>query len=320
MSMCARAASLRWVAMVFFLALASHGNAARADEGAVAPGQGQVGDEKDSYDLELDGVEPVEVVAAESAGKVEPHVTMCRSLTIPSAYLAKRGTLQFTVDHRAFKPIRYRDHWYQNLFEDALGLDGGALKIGLSLRYAIADYLDISVTRQNGVAEIFDTYDTGVRIRLLRAERYLLDLAVGVGMSWFYQPQRADAVAWNGFLAARVPIPFGLELGGVVAGSTDSSGPQKSNVDGNASLALGGHLAYRPLDWLELRADTLAPVAGYDSGWPAVTGGISFLTWRHAFTMLVSNTQYVTLDAVTAGAHQGLSDVVFGFVILRQWD
>ena len=307
--------------LVLFVALTFSSNALQASESVASSSPDPKPPEEDSFDLEVDDAGPVEMVTPTgSVAAVEPHATLCRSLTIPSAYMAAAGTLQFTVDHRAFRPIRYREHWYQNAFEDALGLDGGALKIGLALRYAFTDYLDLSVTRQNGVAELFDTYDSYVRVRLLRADQSFVGLVLGAGVSWFYQPRIDDAVAWNGFVALRVPFAFGLEVGGLVAGSSDSTGSFKRTGDTNGSLAAGGSLAYRPLDWLEVRADTLAPIAGYGGGWPAITGGVSFLTWRHAFTLLVSNTQYVTLDAIPTGSHLGPRDVIIGFTILRQWD
>jgi hypothetical protein len=263
----------------------------------------------------------VEEVAAEVVKELpQPVALLTRGLALPNANLAPAGTLQFSIDHRTRVPVNSRDYWYQDLGEDFLGLDRGGFKIGLSLRYSLTDWVDISAMRVNGTLEEFDTYEFMSRVRLLSKENAGFNLVAGVGLDWFQQPIVKDAVAGLAMLALDSKEFYGAEIGEVMMLSFDSSGPNKTNRDQAMSLAIGGHLRYSFTPAISAQVEGAFTAAGYAEAHPYLAAGLSFRTVGHIFSVLLANTQYLTVDALAAGGYLPADEPLLGFTIVRDWN
>jgi hypothetical protein len=59
-------------------------------------------------------------------------------------------------------------------------------------------------------------------------------------------------------------------------------------------------------------------VAGYGARWPAFSSAVSFLTHRHVFSLVLSNTQYLSADGIVASTPYGFRHLVVGFQIQRE--
>lgn len=264
-------------------------------------------------DLNLDSLGgEVKEAEVKTLAPPEPVPTTVRSLTLPSWRFPKAMTGQLLIDHRA------RQKFYDYAFRDGLGLDAGGLKIGLGLRFVPLSFLEAHVERMNGV---FDTYEFGLRWRILNAESVGISLLLGGSVSWFMQPNAQDAAGYNGELILGRSLPFGVDISLMALAASDSSSLSKRGSDPNHSVGVGAALDWRipGADFVQLSAETLFSVAGYDGGHPLFSAGVTFLTWRHAFSILVSNSQLFTADALPAGSDRALDDLILGFHILRQF-
>jgi len=280
----------------------------------LAPVHAFAGSDPDELELSDDlRIEEAEVRSVE----VEPAApTVVRGLTLPVARMGKANTLRLLVDHRAWQKF------WQDSFDDYLGLDAGALKIGIGIQYSILDWLDVQVQRQNGTMEVYDTYELRVRGRVLDEKAHFVTAVLGAGGSWFHHPHGDDSGAFNGQLLVGRKLVLGFELTAAMLGTSRSSGFEKGVEDDDWSLAAGGELAWNPAFFRPLRVSVEAsfPVAGFDAGNPSVAAGVTFLTQRHGFTLLATNNQLLTMDGLPAGSNRGLDDLSVGFSILRQWD
>ncbi len=278
------------------------------------PAQARAGDEPDELDLSDNlRIEEAEVVPVEPAASLPDRV---RGLTLPIPRMGRGNSLRLMIDHRAWQKL------WKDSFDDYLGLDAGALKIGIGIQYAILDWLDVQFQRQNGTMEVYDTYELRVRGRVLDEASQFLSLVLGAGGSWFHHPNQDDSGAFNAQLLLGRRLPWGIELNAAVLGTSHSSGMEKGSADEDWSLAAGGELAWNPDFFRPLRVSVEAsfPVAGYDSGNPSVAAGVTMMTHRHGFSLLVTNNQLLSMDALPAGSNRALDDLSIGFSILRQWD
>jgi hypothetical protein len=53
---------------------------------------------------------------------------------------------------------------------------------------------------------------------------------------------------------------------------------------------------------------------------PVFGFSVRFLTYRHAFSIIVANTQYMTADGMVANSPRGFPDLLFGFQIVREFN
>jgi len=235
-----------------------------------------------------------------------------RGINIPLARPTRAGALLLVIDHRAGQTF-LEDAW-----TDYLGLDAGALKIGLGIRYGILDDLDVGIYRLNNTIEIFDVYEIDARWRFLNQAEHHLDTALRAGVTWFVQPDMDDAVGFYGqLLADRVFLDQLLLAGGFLFHS-ESSNDRKSLDDVAYSGALALVIEWRFIDLLALNAEVAVNVLGYGSEWPAFAFALEVITHRHTFALVFSNTQYVTADGIVAGSWRGFEELVFGFQITRE--
>jgi len=221
-------------------------------------------------------------------------------------------TLLVIIDHRVRQPFT-EDAW-----SDYFGFDAGGMKIGLGLRYGILRDLDVGMQRVNGTYEVFDTYELDLRWRFLRQSRHYLDAAVRAGITWFPQPDLPDALGGFGQLLATRTLWSRLTLSLAVLFHSESSGPEKSNLDTAWSLAVGGLALVRLAKFLVWSLEVSGTVAGYGARWPAFSSAVSFLTHRHVFSLVLSNTQYLSADGIVASTPYGFRHLVVGFQIQRE--
>ncbi|MEZ4272180.1 MAG: DUF5777 family beta-barrel protein [Myxococcota bacterium] len=247
-----------------------------------------------------------------------------RTFNAYTARTARAGSFIFTILHRASTAIQ------DDPFQNYLGFDGGGLKVGLELRYGIVDDagfikgLDVGIFRLNNTLETFDTYQFDARLRFLSQKTHGIDTALRGGVTWFAQPDKGDAAALFGQLLIsrifddRTMVNIGVAYHG------DSSNPQKSDTDTSWSAGLQAGVEVRLLERLAMAAEGTFTIAGYraksfaGNSWPTFTIGPKIITNRHTFSVVLSNTQYITADGVITNTPRGLRNTIFGFNITRE--
>ncbi len=279
---------------------------ARADEPPAASGKSPADAIEEVEDVDVTVVDPTfDPANFPVPGKVE---------NVPTARALRVHAFQFLIDHRAFSPVR--EHAWQNL----LGFDAGGLKIGLGLRFGILRGLEAGVYRLNNAGDAFDTYEFDVKYQPLFQDRHALDVAVRAGLTWFVQTGAQDAVGGFGqLLATRTFFQDRLLLSGGLMFHSSSSSGTKSNLDPSWSLAVPFAVEGKVLRWLALAAEVSVPVAGYRAKSPVFTGAVRFLTYRHAFSLLVTNSQHIAADGIVAGTDRAWKDLIVGFNVTREF-
>jgi len=264
---------------------------------------------------EIEEVEEVEVVQQDPRWDPSRIVQMDRAVNLMWAQTVRPMALVLSVDHRTFSPAFDRNTWY-----DLFGFDGGGLRVGLGLRFGILDGLDCGASRFSNATDAFDTYQFDMKWRFLRADRHYLDLAVRAGLSWFSQRNARDAVGGFGQLLVSRTLWNRLTLGTGLLFHSDSSSDVKSTTDTNWSLAVPGGVEVRILPWLAWNVEASFRVAGYGAKWPAFSSALKFLSPRHVFALILSNTQYIGADGVVANASRDWKRLIVGFQVVREWN
>jgi len=262
---------------------------------------------------EIEEIEDVEVTSPADAAWAESNFPLGeRLVNVPLAVTTRERTFLFVIDHRTWAPVR------TNPFSDFLGFDSGLLKIGLGLRYGVLDRLDVGLYRLNNGLEAFDTWELDARARLLDHEWAYVDAALRGGLTWFAHEHAQDAVAGFGQLLVtrtwlgRVTATTGLLF------HSDSTNDSKTNLDKDWSIAVPEGVEVRILPWLAWDLEGCYAVAGYGSKYPVLTTAVKFLTNRHTFSLVVTNTQYLAADGLVANTERRPSDVIVGFTITRE--
>ena len=238
-----------------------------------------------------------------------------RGVNIFTARTTRKRALLFIVDHRPFDNLFSGKEAFFNF----LGLDGN-LKIGLGLRYGIIDGLDVGMVRLNDAGVLFDTYEWDLRWGFLKQEKHHIDASVRAGVTWFAQLDVKDAA--GGFAQAFVDrVFFDMLLVGLgFAFHSSSTNDEKLSVDAAYSGAILGLLEWRMVDWLAWTAEVAATLFGYRSDWPTFSFAVKFLTHRHSFSLILTNTQFIAADGIVANSWRDFSDIVFGFQIIREFN
>lgn len=263
---------------------------------------------------EVEEIEEVEVEGEDPRWDPSRVVQMDRAVNLMYAETVRRRSLVLFVDHRTFSPAFSKDTWH-----DLFGFDAGGLRIGLGLRYGILDGLDAGIYRTSNAGDPFDTYHFDLKWRFLRADRHFLDLAIRAGLSWFSQRNAPDAVGGFGQLLVSRTLWRRLTLATGLMFHSDSSSDQKRDTDTEWSLAVPGAVEVRILPWLAWNLEASFRVAGYGARWPAFSSAVKFLTPRHVFALVLSNTQYIGPDGVVANSRRGHRDFIVGFQVVREW-
>jgi len=236
-----------------------------------------------------------------------------RAVNLMTARTTRPRALVIVVDHRTHKA--FTDDIWHNYF----GLDGGNLRIGLGVRFGIIDGLDVGVYRLNDAGlDRYDLYEFDVKCRPLYQERFQIDLAIRAGLAWYSQKDADDAV--RVFLQLLVSRTFWnrLTVGAGFLFHPDSGGENKSNLDTEYSMAVPFLAEVRILPWLAWNVELAVNVAGYGEAYPAWASSVKFITNRHTFALVLSNTQYIGADGIVANSWRGFHNLIVGFAITRE--
>jgi len=261
---------------------------------------------------ELEVIEEIDV-DPESFGYFGENIPQVdRAITLLTAKSVRKKTLLFVVDHRNRQAIN------DEPFHDFLGFDSGGLKIALGLRYGLYDNLDIGIYRLNGTIEPFDAYDFDARYQILQQEKHGVDLAIRPGLTWFSQEESGDAA--GGFVQVLASRTFKdrMLMGVGLMYHSDSSNDVKSELDDDYSFGVQALFDYRILPRLSWNIEMAANISGYGSAHPQISSAIKFLTHRHTFAIVLSNTQYISADGVATNSDRGFDDMLIGFSITRE--
>jgi hypothetical protein len=252
--------------------------------------------------------------ACSSALSADPDTYLCpdRGFTLMLPRTVAPKAVQFLVEHRGHSPA------FTNPLRDGLGFDNGALKIGLGLRYAPLDRMDAGVRRVNNGLDRFDTYEFDARYRFLDESSHIIDAAVDAGITLFTQDTYGIA---SGFIASAVSgksITDRLYCATGLLYHSNSTYTTKTTADPDWSLAIPLLFSFRAVAGLSLLTEWYFPTAGYSAGNPGYACGFKYATWRHSFSLLLTNTQYTTMDGVVCGSGR-LNNPVLGFMIVRKF-
>ena len=265
-----------------------------------------------------DAVEQIETVLevqpSDMAWSLDSIPQAERAINIPFAQTTRKHALLLIVDHRAFQAAFNKNTWH-----DFFGLDSGGVRVGLGLRFGILDGLDVGIYRLSNASDAFDTYEIDMKWRFLRADRHYLDVAIRAGLTWFSQRNADDAVGGFGQLLISRMLFKRLTLGTGVLFHSDSSGEMKSQRDTQWSLAIPGAVEIRILPWLAWNVEASVKVAGYGAKWPSFSTAVKFLTPRHAFSLILTNTQHVAADGLVANSNRDYKNLIIGFQIQREF-
>jgi hypothetical protein len=204
-------------------------------------------------------------------------------------------------------------------FHSLLGFDQGLLKVGLGVRFGVLDQLDIGILRMNGTVELFNTYEFDAKYQILSQLRFGIDLGARLGLTWFEQRHAKQAAGFFGQLLAGRLLFDRLYLGGGMLYHSSSSSPTKAATDSKGTVALQAYVEGRITRGLSFGMELTAPLGGYSLVNPAFTMGPRFITNRHTFAIVLSNTQYTTADGIVTGSYRtNFADWVLGFNITRE--
>ncbi|MDA1086412.1 MAG: DUF5777 family beta-barrel protein [Verrucomicrobia bacterium] len=242
------------------------------------------------------------------------RVWVDRAISVPLPRTLPMGHLQYVIEHRNRTPVD------QDPFDNFLGFDSGNLKIGFELRYGLLDNLDISIYRQNGTVEIFDTWQYAMRYQPLNEQDHFIDAAILGGLTVFTVQNGEDAS--GGFGGLLIGRSFSKYLYASVGGlsHSDSTSFAKTLKDEDESAAVPGSITAHLKPGFALVAETSIPVDGYDAGSVAWAGAAKFITHGHTFSIVAGNTQYTSLDGLAAGTSFPDDEVVLGFSITRAFE
>jgi hypothetical protein len=249
-----------------------------------------------------------------AALSADPDSRLCPdrgfSLLLPQPLGPK--TFLFLVEHRGNSPA------FSSPFRDGLGLDNGALKIGLGLRYSPIDNLDAGIRRVNNGLDLFDTYEFDARYRFLDESSQGLDAAIDAGISLFTQDTHGIASGMFAACIAGRSFPGRLYIASGAQYHSNSTFSEKTTDAIDWSLAIPLLFSFRASTGLSLLTEWFVPAAGYSAGNPGYAFGFKYATWRHNFSLLLSNSQYTTTDGTVSGSNR-LNDPVLGFMIVRKF-
>lgn len=285
----------------------------------VAAGTDNAADAKEAQDADVDAVEQVDIVVAPNEAQyftAKNVVRTDRVINILTTQTVRPGALTLTIDHRAHDSFLAGE----DAFFDYLGLDAGNLKIGIGLRLGLKPYLDFGMYRLSNGPNLFDVYEFDTKVRFLKQDKQFVNMSLRIGATWFVQKNADDA---SGFFS-QVNIDrrlFGkLLLGTGFAFHTDSTNDRKTLQDKDPSAAILGYAEWRPVQRFSLNAEMAANVAGFGSKFPIFAFAARFLTHRHAFSLVVANSQYMSADGIVSNSWRAFDELVFGFQIVREFN
>lgn len=275
-------------------------------------------DESDTEDDDVEEIEDFVVVDNKNEKEKwfsENYLRIDRTINLLTAKTLRKNALQFTIDHRAWEPMK------DEPFHDFLGLDAGSLKITLGLRYGLFDFLDVGLLRNSNGTDVFDTYEFDTRVHLLKQDEHYIDLAIRGGLSWFSQKDAEDALDVFAQLILNREFLYHFFVGTGLLFHNESSSDTKTNLDDHWSMAIPFSFDVRFLDWLAWNAEVVTSIAGYNGKYPQIATSIKFITARHSFALVVTNSQYmVTADGVVSNTDRKFDELVIGFSVVKEFN
>ena len=241
-----------------------------------------------------------------------------RSLNLLTGRTARPKSFVFSIVHRTNAAFS------DDPFETFLGFDGGALKIGLDLRYGIIRGLDAGISRLNGTVENFDTYTWDIRWQGLTQKEHGVDGALRIGLSWFAQARGGDALKPFGQILLSRVFAHRFLVGTGLLYHSDSSYETKSEAATEWSMAAQALVDIRLHEKVAISLEGAYTLAGYrarneaGNSWPTFSIGPKVITNRHTFAVVLSNTQYFTPDGIVSNSPRGGDDLIVGFNISRE--
>jgi hypothetical protein len=143
-------------------------------------------------------------------------------------------------------------------------------------------------------------------------------LGLRVGLSWFEQYHANDSVGVLVQLLMDRLVLDRLFVGGGLLFHSNSSGAKKSATDVHTSAAVQAYADVRLYDGMSLGLELTQPIAGYHLKYPVFTFGPRFITNRHTFAIVMSNSQYTNADGIITGTDRSFGNWVLGFNITRE--
>lgn len=248
----------------------------------------------------------------------QSYPTPVRHLSLLTARPARAGDGEFMVEHRSSMPFYDpdSDSPLGDMWHNSLGLDQG-LQVGLALRYGVIENLDVGVYRAGSSAT--DTYELDARYRVVGQDKLGVDVAARAGVTWFVQPHAADAHGFFGQLLGTRLFANRLLATGAVLFHSNSTNGTKYNEDKAWSLAGALAIEWRIAAPVAFDAEGVLCTAGYCSKRPAFTAGVKYITTRHSFALVCSNTTWVTADGYLTNTDRSWDQVGIGFNITRSY-
>jgi hypothetical protein len=257
----------------------------------------------------LDEVQTVNP-AAEYYGEAYPQFD--RIFDHYTARNTRKHHVNTLIAHRNFQPMATRP------FRDFLGFDGGGLKIVLLARVGITSWLDFGILRQNATREAYTTYEVDTKWQALTQEKHVFDLGFRTGFSWFNEAVHNRIDYFGQFMLDRVFFHRWLINTGLIYHSHSSS-PFKTSNNLKSSIAWLLSQEIRFIGLLSLGAELTLNIGGYHEKYPILTFGPKFITNRHCFSIVISNTQYMSSDSIIVNTpHIHPKHWVLGFHITRE--
>jgi hypothetical protein len=267
--------------------------------------------------------EPIEDISTEEVSTVDPttqyygesYSHIDRTFNQLTAQTTRPRSFSALIAHRTNAGVG------RDVFHNFLGFDGGSLKVALGLRYGILEHLDAGFMRVNGTNERFDTYEFDTRYQFLNQSKHYIDVAARAGLVWYSQPKTGDGVAGFGQLLASGVFFNKLLLAGSVTYHSDSSGAVKRVSSKDYSVAVSAQAEYRFTESFAYAIESSMGVAGYYvTRTPTFTTGPKWVTNRHTFAVVLSNTQYLSTDGIITNSNRtDAKDWVLGFNITREF-
>jgi hypothetical protein len=153
---------------------------------------------------------------------------------------------------------------------------------------------------------------------LLHESAAFLDLAIDAGFTLF--DQAPHGVASGVFAAPLLGKSFidRVYCAGGVLYHSNSTFSIKTTKDSDESLCLPLLISVRAVAGLSVLTEWYFPMAGYSAGSPAYAFGFKYATWRHSFSLLLTNSQYTTVDGTVSGSDR-MNNPVLGLEIVRKF-
>ncbi len=282
--------------------------------GFAAVGTDEQGAAEEAVD-EIEEIDFIEEVDGLSTWDDEGKARDERTINVLLARTARRGSLIFVLDHRAWKTFT------RDTFHDFFGFDSGLLKIGLAARYGILDGLDVGLQRINGTQDQFktDTYDLDLKYQPLKQEKHFLDVSIRGGMTWFSKREADDKQGFFGQLAINRTFGRRVRVGTGLLYHSDSWNEGRDRGDPDYSMAVPGTLDIRFTPGFSWHTEVVANVGGFSERYPVLSTSLRATTNKHTFSLVISNTQYFGATGIATNTFRDYGDLILGFTITREF-